>query len=74
LYVDNDPAAANAEVLQRSLGRGQVRSREEITAFFYGLDLVQPGVVFLPEWRPDTVLNDAAPGGPLMLCGVARKP
>jgi S-adenosyl methyltransferase len=74
-FCDESPeAVANAEVLQRSLGRGQVRSREEITAFFDGLDLVQPGVVFLPEWRPDSVLNDAAPGGTLMLCGVARKP
>jgi S-adenosyl methyltransferase len=74
-FCDESPeAVANAEVLQRSLGRGQVRSREEITAFFDGLALVQPGVVFLPEWRPDSVLNDAAPGGTLMLCGVARKP
>jgi SAM-dependent methyltransferase len=30
------------------------RTREEITAFFDGLDLVDPGVVELPAWRPDT--------------------
>jgi SAM-dependent methyltransferase len=74
-FCDESPEArANSEVLRRSLGRGQVRSREEITRFFDGLDLVQPGVVFLPEWRPDSVPNEAAPGGTLMLCGVAGKP
>lgn len=61
-------------MLRRSLGRGQVRSREEITRFFDGLALVQPGIVFLPWWRPDTAPNEAEPGSTLMLCGVAAKP
>ena len=44
------PAAATLErVLMRSLGSGRMRSANEITAFFDGLDLVHPGVVFLPE-------------------------
>jgi hypothetical protein len=73
-FCDESPEArANSEVLRRSLGRGQVRSREAITRFFDGLDLVQPGVVFLPWWRPDSVPNEADPGGTLMLCGVGRK-
>jgi hypothetical protein len=29
------------------------RSKEQITDLFSGFDLVEPGVVFLPEWRPD---------------------
>ena len=74
-FCDESPEAhANAEVLRRSLGRGQVRSREQITRFFDGLDLVQPGVVFLPWWRPDSLPNEADPGSTFMLCGVARKP
>jgi hypothetical protein len=74
-FCDESPEArANSAVLRRSLGRGQVRSREEITRFFDGLDLVQPGLVFLPWWRPDTLPNEADPGSTLMLCGVARKP
>ncbi|NIJ12057.1 O-methyltransferase involved in polyketide biosynthesis [Saccharomonospora amisosensis] len=28
------------------------RSREDIAAFFDGLELVDPGLVWLPEWRP----------------------
>jgi hypothetical protein len=74
-FSDESPEAqANAAVLKRSLGRGQVRSRDEITRFFDGLDLVQPGVVFLPWWQPDTLPNESEPGSTLMLCGVARKP
>jgi hypothetical protein len=74
-FCDESPESrANAEVLKRSLGRGQVRSREEITRFFDGLELVAPGVVFLPWWQPDTLPNESEPGSTLMLCGVARKP
>jgi hypothetical protein len=74
-FCDESPEVkANAEVLRRSLGRGQVRSREEITRFFDGFDLVPPGVVYLPWWQPDTVPSEAEPGSMLMLCGVGRKP
>jgi len=75
-FVDASPQArANEQVLKESLGRGQTRSREQIARFFDGLELVEPGVVFLPQWRPDepvTLPLDA--GGMLMLVGVARKP
>jgi hypothetical protein len=74
-FCDESPESrANAEVLKRTLGRGQVRSREEITRFFDGLGLVAPGVVFLPWWQPDTLPDESEPGSTLMLCGVARKP
>jgi hypothetical protein len=68
-------ARANSAVLLRSLGRGQVRSRAEIVSFFDGLDLVAPGVVFLPWWRPDGPMdNPPPPGSMLMLVGVGKKP
>jgi hypothetical protein len=74
-FSDESPEVrANAAVLKRSLGRGEVRSREEITRFFDGWDLVRPGIVFLPRWQPDRVPDESAPGSSLMLCGVARKP
>ncbi len=50
----------------------QLRTPEEIAGFFDGLELVPPGVVFLPEWHPDP-----APFPPVhvdTLGGVARKP
>jgi SAM-dependent methyltransferase len=30
-----------------------MRSRERVTGLFDGFELVEPGVVFLPEWRPE---------------------
>ena len=70
------PAAAALErVLMRSIGSGRMRGADEITAFFDGLELVDPGVVFLPEWRPDRpVAYPLEVGGQLLLGGMARKP
>jgi S-adenosyl methyltransferase len=48
------------------------RSHEQVTAFFDGLNLVEPGVVRCPEWRPDRP-EDAA-GKSTMWGGVAEKP
>ncbi len=48
------------------------RSKAEVTAFFDGLDLVAPGVIRCPEWRPDRP-EDAA-GKSTMWGGVAEKP
>jgi hypothetical protein len=49
------------------------RPRAEIARFFDGLELLEPGVVPLPEWRPDP---GAAPAGVFVphYCGVGRKP
>jgi len=49
------------------------RSPEQLTSFFTGLDLVEPGVVELSRWRPDDSPfpdADEVPG----MGGVARKP
>jgi hypothetical protein len=50
------------------------RSRAEVEALFAGLDLVDPGIVWVPQWHPDaaTGLQDD-PGRSLCWCGVARK-
>jgi S-adenosyl methyltransferase len=75
-FCDESPEArANSVVLTRSLGRGQVRSRAEIASFFDGLDLVPPGLVFLPYLHPDTPVDSPPPvGSTLMLVGVGKKP
>jgi S-adenosyl methyltransferase len=52
--------------------RVQPRSKGAVTAFFDGLDLLEPGVIRCPEWRPDRP-GDAA-GKSTMWGGVARKP
>jgi hypothetical protein len=48
-----------------------LRTKAEITRFFDGLDLVEPGVVLLQDWRPDAQ-QDA--GQSNMWAGVGRKP
>jgi SAM-dependent methyltransferase len=70
------PAAAELEqVLMRSIGSGRMRGADEITAFFDGLELVEPGIVFLPEWRPDRPVSYPLDlGAQLILGGMARKP
>lgn len=50
------------------------RTREEITAFFDGLTVIDPGVVELPLWRPESEADiDEEPGRSLGLAGVGRK-
>jgi S-adenosyl methyltransferase len=51
-----------------------LRTQAEVSRFFDGLDLVEPGVVQLPQWRPDPGPESAQPGRPLpMWCAVGRK-
>ena len=57
------------------LGTGRFRTPEEITGFFGGFELLEPGVVPLPLWRPDdTVPEVLSVGQRLMYGGIARKP
>jgi S-adenosyl methyltransferase len=47
------------------------RSRTEVARFFTGLDLLDPGVVTVPKWRPDSELEAASPTS--AWGGMARK-
>jgi hypothetical protein len=51
------------------------RTQEELKSFFDGLELVEPGFVSVPRWRPDGIR--AVGEEPAFLDhfgGVARKP
>ena len=50
-----------------------LRSGQQIARFFDHLDLVEPGVVSCPLWRPDPV-EIGSPREVDEFCGVARKP
>jgi S-adenosyl methyltransferase len=53
-----------------------LRRPDELISFFDGLDLVEPGVVACPRWRPDGRGPEKASGPGLdeaAYCGVARK-
>jgi hypothetical protein len=56
---------------ERSVEQMVVRDKTETARFFDGLDLLDPGVVPVAEWRPDSELTAAKPSS--MWCGVARK-
>ena len=47
------------------------RSRAEVAALFDGLELVEPGVIRAPEWRPDSDADRANPA--TVWGGLARK-
>jgi O-methyltransferase involved in polyketide biosynthesis len=49
-----------------------LRRPDELASFFDGLDLIEPGVVPCPQWKPDAP-GDAAPEAAAAYCGVARK-
>ncbi len=47
------------------------RSRDQIAGFFDGFDLVPPGLVWLPEWRPEATDQVDSVEQPV-LCGVGQ--
>ena len=50
-----------------------MRTRDQVTAFFNGFELIEPGVVFLSKWRPSGEYH--AQGGTRWgYCGVGKKP
>lgn len=52
------------------------RSQAEVGGFFKGLDLVEPGIVSVADWRPELAEDESPLGpGPVSLYGaVGRKP
>ncbi|GED83293.1 SAM-dependent methyltransferase [Streptomyces sp. 6-11-2] len=49
-----------------------MRSREEIARFFEGYDMVEPGLVPMPNWRPRTAPEDEDPYAFSGFAGVGR--
>ncbi|MGD9483250.1 SAM-dependent methyltransferase [Streptomyces sp. TRM70308] len=58
----------------RSVGsRLLMRSRSEVLAFFDGFELVEPGLVSMPNWRPDSPVDQEDPVVFTGFGGVGRK-
>jgi len=78
LTGDFDPAAwaGVVAVYRRSGVTMQVRPKPDVERFFAGLDLIDPGVVSLPQWRPDPsdVGRPPSDAAVSVYGGVARKP
>ena len=68
-------AQATEAVYNRSVStRLHLRSRAEIERFFDGFDLLDPGLVYVPLWRPDSPADvPSDPHSFQCLVGVARR-
>jgi O-methyltransferase involved in polyketide biosynthesis len=80
-YDNKDPqvAATTTTVYASTASPVTARSREQILAFLDGLDILEPGLVPVQQWRPGEDEPPAldGPGGPgraWILGGVGRKP
>lgn len=71
---DSVIASETVEAVQTARSGGadyHMRTPEQIEQFFTGLDLVEPGVISTPLWRPEP---GSRPAKLNVYCGVARKP
>jgi hypothetical protein len=67
-------SAASAAVHYKKVSSGAtLRGQDEILRFFAGLELIDPGLVQVPHWRPDGP-EPAEAGKVWILGGVGRKP
>jgi hypothetical protein len=72
--ADTNPAGVEAQEGYNRSGAVPyyLRSPEHIASFFDGLELVEPGVVSCPRWRPDPASGEVADVD--AFGGVGRKP
>nr|WP_281377550.1 SAM-dependent methyltransferase [Saccharopolyspora hordei] len=55
----DDQLSAGHEIYNRTSTPGTLRSREQIAELLTGYELVEPGLVLLPEWRPEVPVDPA---------------
>jgi hypothetical protein len=71
--IDADQQTEMVRRLNESIAeKATLRDRAGVAALFDGLELIEPGVVRVTEWRPDSELEASSPTG--LWGGVARKP
>jgi hypothetical protein len=70
-----EAAAPIVDVYRRVFNRMEdaSRTRAEVLGFFDGLELIEPGLVYIRQWRPDNPLNVYRPEKVWLVGGVARK-
>ena len=73
--VSGDELTETFDQLNQQMNESVVlRPQAEVAGLLAGLDLVEPGVVQLPQWRPDPGADSAKRARPLpMWCAVGRK-
>ena len=68
-----DIARATASAYQHSSMPCQIRGRAEVLSFFDGLELVDPGLAPLAQWRPEDPAESAAYVHQIAYAAVGRK-
>ena len=73
---DDEPRAKELEraFLEGGLGTGRFRTWAELAEFFEGLEMVEPGLVYANDWRPDSRTPSNSPVQTLYATGIGRKP
>ncbi|ASO17751.1 hypothetical protein FHR81_003935 [Actinoalloteichus hoggarensis] len=66
-------AAAVADRFATTTHRIHYRSRSEVQALFDGFSLVEPGVVWTSQWRPDGESDGSEPSDSACWAGVGRR-
>ena len=73
-FLPEHERTAYRQMLESGRSDTWPRDREEFTALFDGLELVDPGVVLASEWRPDADAEQVDPSRVSIWAAVARKP
>jgi S-adenosyl methyltransferase len=67
-------AIASERQFNENFGTGRWRTREEILAYFGDFEMLEPGLMPMPDWRPDVAGRRTSSGAlQRFLGGVARK-
>lgn len=71
---DAELAAASEKLFSERFGTGRWRTKAEILGYFGDFQLIEPGLVPLPQWHPDAVPSEPLPGAFYRFVGgVAKK-
>ncbi|HEX3788190.1 MAG TPA: SAM-dependent methyltransferase [Pseudonocardiaceae bacterium] len=76
LAEDREAGAKQASsIYQRTATPFTYRTKAQFETFFAGVELVEPGIVLLWDWHPESAEDGTAPAGRATgLAGVGRKP
>jgi SAM-dependent methyltransferase len=74
--VPEEPVRQMQRVYEGKGISSKVRARAEVLRFFEGLELIEPGMVYSPLWRPEGPddIFVAEPSRAMVFAGVGRKP